>query len=130
MCDHCDGVMTDLDIECPVCGALYDENGSFTGRPCLAKCGGTVPVGDGKPGNYICEKCGAIHTLIEVTADVFGAQCWTMKAPGIPASKEEKPGRRRRLATEPEPAKEPPKEEKPATRTRRTGGVPFDRAAK
>lgn len=67
-CDHCgfEGLKA-TDVECSTCGALFDEDGRMTHRPCVKDgCATLVEVGSEE--RTICEKCGTIHEVATWTA--------------------------------------------------------------
>ncbi len=133
-CDHCNGRMTTADIDCPVCGAEYDEAGKLVARPCIADKSHRVLI-EGEGPTFICGTCATIHALAPETADTFGAARWTKVVPKVNEKpKEEAPTRRRRAsaeaATPEKPKVETPTPPAATTRTRRGAGVPFDMAKK
>lgn len=72
-CSVCDKAMSLEDVECPNCGATYDEHGEVDAVKCV-DCGTMVDVTepDPKTGRVICGKCALVYQ-VEKTHDDEGS---------------------------------------------------------
>ncbi len=95
-CDHCQEVMTTLDVACGDCGSRYNESGLLASRPCMqpectGQCVLVTPGPEALGQGLACEKCGALHEAVQGTEGVV----WQLQPEPVKEAPKPVAGRRR-----------------------------------